>query len=141
MRGRARHRQRGQTLVEFALMVPLFALLLFALLDFGRVIYAQNTLTEVAREATRVAVLEPAANSTKYAAIRAAARNAATGVGLTDANIVGSGCSDCFYPYGASSGGIVVVTVSTTVTLTTPLLAQVLGGTFDITSTSRGVIP
>ena len=134
-------RQHGQSLVEFALMVPLFALLLFGLLDFGRVIYTQNTLAQAAREAARVAALEPAANSTKYDAIRAAARNAAPGVSLVNGNIVGSGCSDCFYPVGAVSGGTVFVTVSSTVTLATPLLAQVLGGSFNVQSTSRAVIP
>jgi hypothetical protein len=36
--GRAKTRgERGQALVEFALMMPLLALLLFTLLDFGRV--------------------------------------------------------------------------------------------------------
>ena len=137
----SRRRQRGQTLVEFAVIVPLFALLLFGLLDFGRVIFTQNALTQAAREATRVASLSPSASSTKYAAIRAAARNAAPGVALTDGSITGSGCADCFYPTGAVSGSIVVVTVSSTVTLSTPLLAQVLGGSFNLTSTSRSVIP
>jgi Flp pilus assembly protein TadG len=134
-------RQRGQALVEFALMIPLFALLLFGLMDFGRVIYTQNTLAQAAREAARVATLEPAANSTKYAAIRAAARNAAAGVSLINANIVGASCADCFYPSGAVPGGFVVVTVSSRVTLATPLLAQVLGGSFNVQSTSRAVIP
>jgi Flp pilus assembly protein TadG len=136
-----RRRQRGQTLVEFAVMIPLFALLLFGLLDFGRVIFTQNALTEAAREASRVASLSPSESSTKYAAIRSAARNAAPGVALADANITGSGCTDCFYPGGAVSGGIVVVTIETTVTLSTPLLAQILGGSFDVSSTSRSVIP
>lgn len=134
-------RQGGQSLVEFAVMVPLFALLLFGLLDFGRVIYTQNTLTQAAREATRVAILEPTSSSAKFEAIRAAARSAAVGVSLSDDDILGSGCGDCFYPSGAVSGEIAVVTVSSTVTLTTPLLAQVLGGSFNVESTSRAVIP
>jgi Flp pilus assembly protein TadG len=133
--------QRGQSLVEFALMVPLFALLLFGLLDFGRVIYTQNTLAQAAREATRVAILEPTSSSTKFDAIRAAARSAAVGVALSDDDILGSGCNDCFYPSGAASGEIAVVTVTSTVTLATPLLAQVLGGSFNVQSTSRAVIP
>lgn len=133
--------ERGQTLVEFALIIPLFALLLFALLDFGRVIYTQNTVEEAAREASRAGTVEAVDASWKYSLIRNAAINAGAGLGLTTANVVGQGCDDCFYPDGAVSGEIVVVTVNTQVTLLTPILAQVLGGTFNVTSTSRGFIP
>lgn len=136
-----RPRQRGQALVEFALVVPLFALILFVLLDFGRVIYTQNTVDQAAREASRVGSLEPAAAAWKYDRIRSAAINSAVGIGLATASIVGQGCADCFYPDGASSGGMVVVTVNSQVDLLTPILSQVLGGSFMVTSTSRSFIP
>ena len=135
------HHERGQTLVEFALIIPLFALLLFALLDFGRVIYTQNTVEQAAREASRVGTLEPAEAGWKYTLIRNAAISSAAGVGLTNADIVGQGCADCFYPTGAASGGIVVVTVNSQIALLTPILSQVLGGSFTVSSTSRGFIP
>lgn len=137
----SRWRQRGQALVEFALIVPLFALILFVLLDFGRVIYTQNTVDQAAREASRVGSLEPAAASWKYDKIRSVAINSAVGIGLATADIVGQGCADCFYPNGASSGGMVVVTVNSQVDLVTPILSQVLGGSFIVTSTSRSFIP
>jgi Flp pilus assembly protein TadG len=135
-----RQRSRGQALAEFALMMPIFALVLFALLDFGRVIYAQNTVSEAAREATRVGVVEPSATSAKYAAMRNAAISKAPGLGLTTANVVGSTCTNCFYPNGAVSGGQVVVKVSTTVTLLTPVISQIVGGSFTVTSTARDFI-
>ncbi|MEA2677154.1 MAG: hypothetical protein QOJ81_1295 [Chloroflexota bacterium] len=134
-------RERGQALVEFALIVPVFAAILFVLLDFGRVIYTQNTVEQAAREASRAGTLEAADASWKYSLIRNAAINSAAGVGLTNANIVGQGCADCFYPDGAVSGEIVVVTVNSQVALLTPILSQVLGGTINVTSTSRGFIP
>lgn len=134
-------RERGQALVEFALIIPLFAMLVFALLDFGRVVYAQNTVSEAAREAARVGTLEPAAAAWKYDAIRAAAVDKAPGLGLTTANVTGDDCTDCFYPAGAFSGGVVVVTVTTRVDLLTPILSQVLGGSFTVTTISRGFIP
>ena len=56
--GQEKGRGRGQALVEFALIVPVFALILFALLDFGRVIYTQNTVEQAAREASRAGTLE-----------------------------------------------------------------------------------
>ena len=136
-----RRRGRGQALVEFALIVPVFALILFTLLDFGRVIYTQNTIEQAAREASRVGSIGAAAQTWKYDLIRNAAIGSATGVGLTTTNIVGQGCSDCFYPDGASSGGLVVVTVNTQVSLLTPIVAQVLGGTFNLSATSRSFVP
>ena len=132
---------RGQALVEFALIVPVFAVILFGLLDFGRVIYTQNTVEQAAREASRAGTLEAVDASWKYDQIRAAAINSAAGLGLAAANVNGQGCADCFYPRGAVSGEIVVVTVSTQVNLVTPLLSQIVGGTFNVTSTSRSFIP
>ncbi len=49
--------ERGQTMVEFALVFPVFLLLLFGVLDFGRVVYAYNTISNAAREGARAAVI------------------------------------------------------------------------------------
>lgn len=48
---------RGQALVEFALVLPLFVLLLLAIFDFGRVIWARNIIENAAREGTRQAIV------------------------------------------------------------------------------------
>jgi hypothetical protein len=48
---------RGQTLVEFALIIPLFLALLFAIVDFGRVVWANDALASSAREAARFAIV------------------------------------------------------------------------------------
>ena len=52
-----RRKSRGQTLVEFALILPIFVLLLVGIFDFGRAIYAYNTISNAAREAVRVAIV------------------------------------------------------------------------------------
>lgn len=137
---RRRRGEDGQTLVEFALMMPLFALLLLALLDFGRVIYAENTVSEAAREATRVGAVAPSASTTKYATIRDAAISKAVGLGLTSTDIRGATCSNCFYPDGAIAGGRVVVVITKQIPLLTPVISQVLGGSFTVTTTARGFI-
>jgi Flp pilus assembly protein TadG len=49
---------RGQSLVEFALVLPIFLLLLFGVIDGGRVIFMHTTLSQAAREAARVASVE-----------------------------------------------------------------------------------
>ncbi len=49
-----RRRQGGQGLVEFALFVPLFLVLLFTMLDFGFALYTNLTLEYASREGARV---------------------------------------------------------------------------------------
>ena len=44
---------RGQGLVEFALVVPIFLILLFGMVEFGRAWMTKNILTGAAREAVR----------------------------------------------------------------------------------------
>jgi Flp pilus assembly protein TadG len=54
---RRRHGQRGQALLEFALVLPIFILLLVAIFDLGRAAFAYNTLTNAAREGARMAIV------------------------------------------------------------------------------------
>jgi hypothetical protein len=122
---RRKRRGSGQALVEFAMVMPVFMLLLFGLLDFGRVVFAQNTVSQAAREASRYASLEP--STSKYAAIRQAAIRMAPGLGLSDADVTGAGCADCFYPDGTQAGGRAVVTVRARIDLLTPIISQLLG--------------
>ncbi|MFI5622882.1 TadE/TadG family type IV pilus assembly protein [Nocardioides sp. NPDC051685] len=49
---------RGAAAVEFALVLPLLLLMLFGLIDFGRALNAQITLTQSAREGVRLAALQ-----------------------------------------------------------------------------------
>ena len=48
-------RARGQSMVEFALVLPIFAILLFGIIDFGRYVFTANALNNGAREAARFA--------------------------------------------------------------------------------------
>jgi len=55
MKPRRQHRRlRGQSLVEFALILPIFLLVLFGLVDMGRAVYANSTLSQASREAARL---------------------------------------------------------------------------------------
>jgi Flp pilus assembly protein TadG len=49
----ARRSARAQSMVEFAMVVPLFLLLLFAIIDFSRLIFTYVSLTNGARELAR----------------------------------------------------------------------------------------
>ena len=55
--GRSEKSQRGSTAVEAALVLPLFFFLLFAGLEFGRVLWVQNVLADAAAEGARMAIL------------------------------------------------------------------------------------
>jgi hypothetical protein len=54
---RPRGRSRGQTLVEFALIAPLFFFLLFSIIEFGRAVYYIQMLNNAAREGARFAIV------------------------------------------------------------------------------------
>lgn len=51
--GRMGRRDRGQSLVEFALVAPIFFLLVFAVIQFGLILAAQNGLVDGVRSAAR----------------------------------------------------------------------------------------
>lgn len=59
MRRRARPQDvRGQSLVEFALVIPIFVLMLMGIFDLGRAVFAYNTANNAAREAARLAIVD-----------------------------------------------------------------------------------
>lgn len=58
MSARKRSVHRGQALVEFALVFPIFLLLLFGLIDVARYVYLNNAFNEAAREAARFGSVE-----------------------------------------------------------------------------------
>lgn len=60
---RLRDGDAGQALVEFALILPLMLLLLFALADFGRAFYTWLVVTNAAREGARVGATQASTNA------------------------------------------------------------------------------
>lgn len=56
-------RENGQNLVEFALILPVFLLLVVGMAEFGRAWMTRNILTGAAREAVRAAAVETQANA------------------------------------------------------------------------------
>jgi Flp pilus assembly protein TadG len=53
-----RRSRRGQALVEFALVLPIFLVMLFAVVDGGRFVYMNSVLSSAAREGARVGSVE-----------------------------------------------------------------------------------
>ncbi|MDX6664309.1 MAG: hypothetical protein QOG68_515 [Solirubrobacteraceae bacterium] len=76
---RLRRDERGTTLVEFALVLPVLALILFAILQFGLLFYNYIDLTSAARDGARVAAVSRS-TADGVGAVKTAIANATTGI-------------------------------------------------------------
>jgi Flp pilus assembly protein TadG len=104
-------RDRGSVAVEFALLLPVLLLLIFGVIDFGRAINAQITLTQAAREGARLAAL-----GYSTSAVTTRTQSAAIGLSPVPTVKVTTAC-----PAGAGIGVDAVVNVSYTFTFVTPV--------------------
>ena len=50
-------RTKGQSMVEFALVLPIFLLIVLGLVDLGRAVFAYTSITNAVREAGRLAIV------------------------------------------------------------------------------------
>ena len=137
---RDRPRTRGQSLVEFALLLPVFMLLFATTLDLGRLALAQLSVSNAAREGAFQASKTPtsfdstqacpadASSNLVVCRIQLEAKN--SGVTITPADIAVS-CSDGACATGL--GNYVTVDVVGHFQLLTPILSPFFGGTTSIT--------
>jgi Flp pilus assembly protein TadG len=80
-----RHDSRGQALVEFALVVPIFVLVLLGLFDMGRAVLYYSTISNASREAVRLAIVDQDTADVRQAAISSA--SAVMRVSTTDITV------------------------------------------------------
>lgn len=141
---------RGQSLVEFALILPVVLLLIFGILDLGRGVYAYNTVANAARQGARVAtvnqiLVSPDCDESRpiedpsdpHWSIKRCAVDAAValGVQLTDvdvsfANPPGNTLLQCSAPTGVPTlqvGCLATVTVRYTFRPATPIIGNLVG--------------
>lgn len=45
--------EKGQAMVEFALVLPILLMLLLGIIDFGRILYTKSAITSLSQEAAR----------------------------------------------------------------------------------------
>ena len=124
---------RGAAAVEFALLLPLLLLIVLGIIDFGRMLNAQVTLTQAAREGARLVALgQP----------NVQARTQAAAAGLSP--VVVSVQSACAVGAGPGSNGVVQASYSFTFTPGLGSIVSLLGGTGlsgQATLTATGVMP
>lgn len=129
----------GQSLVEFALVLPLVLLLLIGILDLGRGFQAYVSLGNAVREAAREATVHgsaaavtwgPAAND---ASVVTAVRGRLAGIPVADVTVTSS------WPDGDNAlGSVVVVTASHSFR---PVAFEFLGGiTIPLSASTRARI-
>jgi hypothetical protein len=141
MTRRRRRFGRGQALVEFALVLPVFVMLLFGIIDFGRFVYTMNAMGNGAREGARSGSVTirptPLCDGLgREACVQAVVRDRTWGVPAnmltttvtcervapndTTPNVIAM--TDC------RTNDLLRVRTEATFTLVTPLIAQWLGG-------------
>ena len=152
-RSRRRPRTRGQALVEFAVVLPVFLLILSGILDFGFLLYSRMTVISATREGARVAIDAPKTHSNPATQAMLQGRipglvqqrvtDAAAGGLNTGDLVVATVCVDklaggsCAFNGSAEAGDSVKVTVTYPYHSIFPLL---FGQTIDMSSTVQMVL-
>ena len=113
-RGVKKKRNRGQAIVEFALILPIFLLLVLGSMEFGLVFHQYQIVTSASREGARVATLG-GTDAEVVAAVNAAASTINSGA-----------LSTTISPATRVRGNSVTVTVTNPGTVQTPLIAQLI---------------
>ena len=129
-----RRGSRGQALVEFALILPIFILVLVGIFDFGRAVYAYNTISNASRQAVRLGIVDQNVIKIKADAVKA---SVSLGAGPADVDVFFKTpdlSANCTAPVGV--GCVVVVTVHYHYNAATPLIGNLVG-TINMSSTTR----
>ncbi len=119
-------------MVEFALVASVVLLILFGIVDFGRAVYAYNTVSNAARQAARTAIVNQ-----NISMIDATALQTAVALSITSANVSVSfeqpdrngPCSPVEY------GCLAVVTITYRYQPLTPIIGNIIGA-INLSSTT-----
>ncbi len=125
-----RSARRGQSLVEFAIILPVLLMLTVVIFDLGRVVYYYSALHNAAREGVRYGAATPLKQpfviTVDVNGMKNAAKNYAIGLGLKNPNITyaGYGPSETIHDFANPT---VEVDLSYEFTPATPVLPNLLG--------------
>ena len=118
--------ERGAALVEFALIVPLFLLMFFAVFDFAFLLYNRHALVAAVREGGRFAAVLPAL-AEDDARVQGRTGTAFNGTRVLDAELDGADVD--VDPPTAANSYVVTVTVPTGAIVYEPFspIGEILG--------------
>ena len=153
LRPSRRRTDRGQSLVEFAFVLPIIVLVIVAFIEIGRAVFAYNTIANAARQGARVAAVNQLADTPDcdesrpiedpyepHWSIRGCAVAAASTLGITSANVTisyappPSTTLDCDPTLHV--GCVVAITVTYNYSVSTPYLNWVIHS-FTMSQTSE----
>jgi Flp pilus assembly protein TadG len=127
-------RGRGQSLVEFAIILPVFLLIGFGIFDFGLAFDASLTVSNAAREGARYGVTNPNTTSITSRVRETAGRLNDTRLTVTVSCKTAAGAACAGGMAGAVSGTTLVVTVGYAYPMITPIA---FGTTIPVASTAQ----
>jgi PKD repeat protein len=135
-----RHKSRGQSFVEFAIVAPVLLLLLLITLDFGRMFLSYVTLNNTVRVAANYAALNP---SDFTGTLNLATYNSIVNRESSSLNCPlradGGGNTPPIptYPGGTGLGKQAVVQMTCDFSPLTPLIGAIVGNSFPISAESQ----
>ncbi len=65
-----RKNERGTTVAEFAVVALIFFMMIFGIIEFGRMLYTHNALADATRRGARYAVLHPGTTAAHKTAVK-----------------------------------------------------------------------
>ncbi len=127
-------RARGQSLVEFALVVPVFLMIAFGTIDFGLAFDASMNITSAAREGARFGVTNPSTSAitTKVRDVAGNLNNSRLTISVSCRTAAGAACPGGMS--GATTGTTLVVTVNYSYPMITPIA---FGTVIPLSSTAQ----
>ena len=151
---RRRERSLGQSLVEFALIVPIFLLILAGTVDLGRLFYAFIAVENAAKEGALYGSGNPICATSSSSTNCANPENAEYRISREASNVAFDIATPyCVDPFGVrrvatptsptancKDGDTYVAAVSHQFRLITPILAQVVGSGLTLSSESRATV-
>jgi Flp pilus assembly protein TadG len=115
--------RRGQGLVEFALILPIFLLLLLGIVEFGRIISSQMIVSNASRTGARIAAVQDIEDD----ALIETLQNHYSVIAIQVADPV-------YTPSTRTSGGTVKVRVSYDVNIYAPVISTITENPYTVTS-------
>jgi Flp pilus assembly protein TadG len=84
--GMLKRNERGAAATEFALLLPVFLMILFGIIEFGMIMYGREVVTNAAREGARAGIVQGPPKRTS-GQITAIANSYLTGTGINQADV------------------------------------------------------